>query len=287
MSTLTRFRKPLLSLGSFVYRSSSSTTAASVCNKIGDPLIYQTDWPIASPGPGEVKVKVAAVGVNFAEILQTRGQYQEVKEAPFCPGNECAGEVCEVGEGSHLKIGDLVICLARGSAYASECIADSRACIKLPPAAASADLAEAAALLVNYGTAHLALEDRAGMKAGESVLITAAAGGVGLAAVELARLMGAGQIIAAVGSESKLDLAKSKGATSGLIYSGLDQKGVRGAIKEAAGKKGVDVVVDMVGADVLEPSLRTLNWGGRGVVIGFAGGVSVKPQPQPFALSLI
>ena len=251
-----------------------TTTAASVCNALGSPLSYQLDWPVPSPSKNQVMIKVAATGVNFAEILQTRGLYQEKKEPPFVPGNECAGEVCEVGPGtSRLEIGDKVICLARGNGYAGHVVADARACIKLPPAAASADLAEAAALLVNYGTAHLALGDRAGLRSGETVLVTAAAGGVGMAAVELAKLMGAGKVIAAVGSPPKLEFARSKGSAVdvGVVYEGLDQRGVRGAIKEAA-PDGVDVVVDMVGADVLEPCLRSLRWGGRGVVIGFAGG---------------
>lgn len=221
---------------------------------------------------GEVKVKVAGTGVNFAELLQTKGQYQEVKEPPFVPGNECAGEVTETYPGSKLSVGDQVICLARGGAYACDVIAHEAACIKLPEKAQGRDLCEAAALLVNYGTAHLALENRANMKPGETVLVTAAAGGVGLAAIELANLMGAGKVIAAVGSSDKLKIARSKGAAEeGIIYSGLDSKGVRAAIKASA-PKNLDVVIDMVGSHVLEPSLRSLNWGGRGVVIGFAGG---------------
>ena len=241
-------------------------------------------------------MRVAGTGVNFAEILQAKGQYQEMKEPPFVPGNECAGEVTETAPGSKLSVGDQVICLARGSAYACDVIADEAACIKLPEAARKRDLCEAAALLVNYGTAHLALENRAAMKQGDTVLVTAAAGGVGLAAIELANIMGAEKVIAAVGSEEKvrtylistytlhvfnsslrsaprqLKIAEAKGAASeGVIYSGIDSKGVRAAIKSAA-PGNLDVVIDMVGSHVLEPSLRSLNWGGRGVVIGFAGG---------------
>ncbi|GMH95149.1 hypothetical protein TrST_g3261 [Triparma strigata] len=250
---------------------SSSTTHAAVCTELGAPLQYQM-WELPTLQPGEVKVRVAGTGVNFAEILQAKGQYQEMKEPPFVPGNECAGEVTETAPGSKLSVGDQVICLARGSAYACDVIADEAACIKLPEAARKRDLCEAAALLVNYGTAHLALENRAAMKQGDTVLVTAAAGGVGLAAIELANIMGAGKVIAAVGSEEKLKIAEAKGAASkGVIYSGIDSKGVRAAIKSAA-PGNLDVVIDMVGSHVLEPSLRSLNWGGRGVVIGFAGG---------------
>ena len=250
----------------------SNTCAAAVCESLGSKLQYRLDWPISGPTSSEIRVKVAATGVNFAEILQTQGLYQEKKEPPFVPGNECAGEVMELGSSvTNFKIGDRVICLARGNGYASEVVADSRACIKLPESAASADMCEAAALLVNYGTAHLALENRANLRQGETVLVTAAAGGVGLAAVELAKLMGAGEVIAAVGSTKKLKIAQGKGAaTNGVIYEGLsDQRAVKAAIKSAA-PNGVDVLVDMVGGDVLEPAIRSLNWNGRGVIVGFA-----------------
>jgi len=162
------------SLPTTLLSRSASTTGAAVCLQLGGPLVYDPSWPVSKPLPGEVRVKVAATGVNFAEILQTRGLYQEKKEPPFCPGNECAGEVSSVGEGSPFKIGDRVICLARGNGYAGSVVADSRACVKLPEAAKSMDLAEAAALLVNYGTAHLALTDRADLQKGETVLVTAA-----------------------------------------------------------------------------------------------------------------
>ena len=179
---------------------------AAVCKKLGDPLSIVHDWKSPQVARGQVKIKVAAAGVNFADILQARGQYQDKAEPPFVPGNEAAGEVCEVGEGVEtLAIGDRVICLSRGGAYASETVADARTCLKLPPSAASADLAEAAALLVNYGTAHLALTSRAHLQSGETVLVTAAAGGVGLATVELARLMGASRVFAACASDEASD----------------------------------------------------------------------------------
>lgn len=250
-----------------------SSFAAAVCTKIGAPLEHQTSLPSLPTPKGHVRIKVAAAGVNFADVLKVRGEYQEKGDPPFIPGNELSGEVSEVGEGvTHLSRGDKVVCLSRGGAYASETISDARTCLKLPENF-KPDLAEAAGLLVNYGTAHLALTSRAKLREGQTVLVTAAAGGVGLAAVELATLMGASKIIPACGSEAKLALAASKGAAKdGINYSGLDAKAFRAKLKECAGPQGVDVVVDMVGGDLLEASVRSLNWNGTAVVVGFAAG---------------
>lgn len=250
-------------------------SSAAVVTKLGSPLELQTIEP-PSLGPKQVRIKVAAAGVNFADILQARGEYQDTKDPPYVPGNECAGEVVEVADdlaGQGWAVGDRVISLTRGGAYASEAVADARACIKLPASAASADLQEAAALMVNYGTAHLALAHRARLQEGETVLVTAAAGGVGLAATELSKLLGAKRVIAACGSEAKIRTAALKGAEAeGVNYTGMDGKTFRARLKEVAGKQGIDVVVDMIGAEYLEPCVRALNFNGRGVVIGFAGG---------------
>lgn len=252
-------------------------SCAAVCNQIGTRLVYQHNWHVGPVGPGQVRIRVAAAGVNFADLLKTRGQYQEKADPPFVPGNELAGEICEVGVGvEHLAVGDRVISLNRGGAYATDAVADEATCLKLPDSARSKDLAEAAALLINYGTAHLALTARGQLKAGESVLVTAAAGGVGLATVELAKLLGAGRVIAAAGSRAKLELAGKKGADAGVDYSGVDGKAFRAALKAASGDAGVDVVVDMVGGDLLEPAVRSLNWNGRAVVVGFAAGAIPK-----------
>ena len=251
-------RRPYTLITTHMLRLSRRLATAAVCKKLGDPLSIVHDWKTPQVARGQVKIKVAAAGVNFADILQARGQYQDKAEPPFVPGNEAAGEVCEVGEGvKTLAIGDRVICLSRGGAYASETVADARTCLKLPPSAASADLAEAAALLVNYGTAHLALTSRAHLQSGETVLVTAAAGGVGLATVELARLMGASRVIAACGSDAKLSIATTKGADAkGINYAGLDGKAFRNRLKEFSAdgdrlKGGIDVVVDMVGASLM------------------------------------
>jgi NADPH2:quinone reductase len=260
-------------------RRMSSMTRAAVCKALGDRLQAADDWPVKELTPDAVRIRVAAAGVNFADVLTVKGLYQDRSEPPFVPGNEMAGEVIEVGELAAQRgftLGDRVISLARGGAFAAEATVSASHCLKLPASTASKDLAEAAALLCNYGTAHLALKHRANLQRGESVLVTAAAGGVGLATVELANLMGAGRVIAAASSEEKIALAVTKGATAGagVNYTGIadDGKAFRAALKPAAGEAGVDVFVDMVGGALLEAGVRSLNWNGRAVVIGFAGG---------------
>lgn len=249
-------------------------TVAAVCEHLGMPLVYR-QWDLGPTPPGHVKIRVAATGVNYAEILQVKGKYQEKQEPPFVPGNECAGEVCEVGancEDSGMQVGDRVICLSRGGAYASHTVARWQSCVPLGrcPAVAAADLDEAAALMVAYGTAHLALVRRANVQKGQTLLVTAAAGGVGLACVQLARQMGL-RVIAACGSEEKLRIAQEHGAEPAGINYGPSSQDFRTQLKEAAGKRGVDVVVDMVGGHA-EQAVRSLNWEGRVVVVGFSGG---------------
>ncbi|KAL1529436.1 hypothetical protein AB1Y20_000384 [Prymnesium parvum] len=253
------------------------SSSAAVCTSFSKPLEFQTGRPPLPLGPQQLRIKVAAAGVNFADILQCRGQYQDKAEPPFIPGNELAGEVSEVGAGAPFAVGDRILCLSRGGAFASEQVADARACLKLPAeAAAATDLAEGAALLCNYGTAHLALT-RAAVRPTDTVLVTAAAGGVGMAAVELAKAMGVARVIAACGSDAKLAAAAAKGAEAvGVNYAGMDGRAFRARLKEVAGPAGVDCVLDMVGGELLEPAVRSLNWNGRGVVIGFASGTIPK-----------
>ena len=274
MSTASMMTRHAMRASAFGTRHRGLASAA-VCTAIGERLVYDSNWAIGATGKGQVKIKVAAAGVNFADILKVRGQYQERGDPPFVPGNEVAGEVCEVGDGVEgLRNGDRVICLNRGGAYASECLADAKLCLKLPVDKPDLDLTEAAALLVNYGTAHLALTTRGQLQPGGSVLITAAAGGVGMATIDLAKKLGAGKILAAAGSDAKLRACYGKGADEdgGINYSGLDAKAYRAALKEAAGTGGVDVLVDMVGGDLLEATVRSLNWNGRAISVGFAAG---------------
>ena len=169
-------------------RRRTITTTAAVCTELGAPLTVRDDWKIEEPGPGEVLVRTRAAGLNFAEVLQTKGLYQERLEPPFVPGNECSGTVEAVGAGvAHVKAGDAVIALPRGGAWARHCVVNGAAVAPLPKIPKTeAEWRQAASLAVAYGTADMALRRRARMSEGETVLITAAAGGVGLAAVELA-----------------------------------------------------------------------------------------------------
>ncbi len=214
-----------------------------------------------------VRVKVAGCGVNFADILQCQGKYQEKRNTPFVPGFECVGEVVEIGPSSKgVSVGDKVICLSQGGVYSQYVTAHDSTLIPLPLLPANINLADAAALLVTYGTAYLALTNRGRIQAGDNVLVTAAAGGVGLAAVELASKVFGANVFAAAGSDEKLQIAVSKGANPrGVInYSGLDAKMFKEQVAQAVMnvmsestqskdvKKGVDIMVDMVGGDFLE-----------------------------------
>ena len=171
-----------------------STTRSAVCVGFDSPLVVQSgaDGSTDPLSPGQVRVKVAAAAINFADILQCKGKYQEVRNPPFVPGAECSGEVIEVGDAaaSHLAVGDKVLCFGNGGAFSSHMVASSSSCIKIPSAYADkVSLQDGAALMVTYGTAHLALTARGRLARGEVVLVTAAAGGVGLACCELATNM--------------------------------------------------------------------------------------------------
>eukprot|EP00602_Paraphysomonas_sp_CaronLab_P001316 CAMPEP_0185025264 /NCGR_PEP_ID=MMETSP1103-20130426/8286_1 /TAXON_ID=36769 /ORGANISM="Paraphysomonas bandaiensis, Strain Caron Lab Isolate" /LENGTH=354 /DNA_ID=CAMNT_0027558417 /DNA_START=35 /DNA_END=1099 /DNA_ORIENTATION=+ len=251
---------------------------AAVCEGLSSPLVYRDiDTGATSPlAKGTLKISVIAAGINFGDILQCQGKYQEKQEPPFVPGMEYVGKVIEVGPGvdsNNIEVGDRVICLGTGG-FAEEAIVPAQGAFRIPrDLPESIDVTEAAGLLVSYGTAHLALTSRGNIQKGETVLVTAAAGGVGLASVELAQAMGA-RVIAAAGSDEKVEIAVAKGGPSalGFNYAGCDGKEFRSKLKEVAGKGGVDVLVDAVGGEFLEAGIRSLNWDGRAVVIGFAGG---------------
>mmetsp|Transcript_26611 Transcript_26611/g.106616 ORF Transcript_26611/g.106616 Transcript_26611/m.106616 type:complete len:387 (-) Transcript_26611:139-1299(-) len=270
-------------------------TRAAVCENLDDGrVVVRDDWHIdVALGPRAVHVRTKCAGLNFGELLQLRGRYQEKLDPPFVPGNELSGIVEAVGsQVTRVRPGDAVIALPRGGAWAADCVLDDeRAVMPLgrggagPLGVDEEDFAGAASLAVAYGTAHMALTERAKVQAGETVLVTAAAGGVGLAAVELATLFGA-RVIAAASDESKLDLARSKGAVAGITYdTALDDKTAaaefRSKLKIAAAPLGgVDVAVDMVGAPLLDPIVRELNFGsGRAVTVGFASGRGIPSVP--------
>ena len=240
---------------------------ALVCEALGstDDLVIE-DRPALSPSAGEIVVDVHAAGINFPDILVIAGKYQDKAEPPFIPGNEAAGIVSAVGEGvSHLAVGDRVIAMPRGGAFAEQLAIDARNVAPLPDAL---DFETGAGFGVTYGTSYHALKQCARLQAGETVLVLGAAGGVGIAAVEIAHAMGA-RVIAAASSEEKLDFARRSGADDTIDYS---QGGLKEKVRELTDGQGADVVVDPVGGAVGLEGFRALGWHGRHLVIGFASG---------------
>jgi NADPH2:quinone reductase len=240
---------------------------AILCNAWGDPdtLVYgEVDSKV--PAKGEVRIGVLACGVYFGDTLMIRGLYQVKPPFPFSPGGEIAGEVIDVGEGvTHLKAGDRVMAIAYHGGLAEEVCVPAQAVIPLP---ASMDFATAAAFPLAYGTSHIGLAHRGKLQAGETLLVLGAAGGMGLTAVELGKLMGA-TVIAAASTPEKLVLTQEYGADHIINYS---TENIRDRIKEITGGKGVNVVYDPVGGDLFEPCLRSTAWEGRYLVIGFTSG---------------
>lgn len=227
------------------------------------------DLPVPEPGPGQFRVKVAAAALNFLDTLMIAGKYQVKPPFPFTPGVELAGTVDAVGVGSRWQVGAPVACSVATGGYAEYAIVDDGKATPVPP---GVDLAAAATMPVVYPTAHLCLRDAGRMKPGETVLVLAAAGGVGLAAIQLARAWGAGRVIAAAGGQDKLAICAQYGADALIDYSGKDWVD---AVKAIA-PKGVDIVIDMVGGEEAEQGLRLLGWRGRFIVVGFAGGTIPK-----------
>ncbi|MEW6255234.1 MAG: NADPH:quinone oxidoreductase family protein [Pseudomonadota bacterium] len=224
------------------------------------------DLPDPVPGPGEVVVDVAAVGLNFFDTLIIRDRYQVKPQLPFSPGGEFAGHVRALGEGvTDFAVGDRV------AGYLSYGAARERISVPalgLAPVPAGLDLVKAAGLTVTYGTALYALRDRGGLQPGETLAVLGAAGGVGLATVELGKAMGA-RVIACASSPDKVAFAKAHGADEGIDYTAEDLKA---RLKALGGAKGIDMVFDPVGGDLSEVAVRALGSGGRLMVIGFAAG---------------
>ncbi len=240
---------------------------ALVCRAFG-PLddLKVGDLPDPAIAPGHVIVDVAAAGLNFPDVLCVQGLYQFKPETPFAPGQEGAGVVAEVGDGvTHLKPGDRVAFVQLSGAIAEKALVPANMCIPVPD---GMDLTTAAAFSMAYGTSFYALKQRAGLRAGETLLVLGAAGGVGLAAVELGKAMGA-TVIAAASSAEKLKACVAAGADHGINYADEDLKA---RAKELTGGAGVNVVYDPVGGPYSEPALRSLAWEGRHLVVGFAAG---------------
>ena len=243
---------------------------AIVCRELGPPerLHLETFTP-APLKQGEVRVAIHAAGINFPDILMAAGEYQLKPELPFMPGMEAAGEVSEIGDGAAgAALGDRVIVKMRHGGYADEAVVSPS---QLAPLPSNFDYAEGATFLAAHGTAYHALIDRGQVRPGEVLLVHGAGGGVGLAAVEIGKMLGA-TVIAAASSEEKLAVAKAKGADRLLLYA---REPFRDAVKRITDGRGADVVFDPVGGEIFENSLRCIAWGARVLVIGFTGGIGI------------
>jgi NADPH:quinone reductase len=242
---------------------------AVVCRELGPPERLRLEAFASRPlQPGQVRVAVHAAGINFPDILMVAGEYQLKPELPFTPGVEAAGEVTEVNGVAEVAVGDRVIVKMRHGAYADEVVVTPAQLIRLPQAF---DYAEGATFLAAHGTAYHALIDRGQVKAGEVLLVHGAGGGVGLAAVETGKLLGA-TVIAAASSEEKLAAAQARGADHLVLY---PREPFRDAVKRITNGRGADVVFDPVGGEIFEDSLRCIAWGARILVIGFTGGIGL------------
>lgn len=240
---------------------------ALVCDHFGplDTLRLGT-LPDPTPGPGQVLIEAAAGGLNFPDLLMVQGLYQVRPPTPFAPGQEGAGVVTAVGEGvDRVAPGDRVAHLSGVGAFAESVVADADAVVPIPDAM---DMETAAGFSMAYGTSYYALKDRAALQPGETLLVLGAAGGVGLAAVELGAAMGA-RVIAAASTDEKLAVCRAHGAAEVINYTEDD---LRDRVKEITGGRGVDVLYDPVGGPLAEPGVRSMAWGGRYLVVGFAAG---------------
>lgn len=240
---------------------------AIVCKVFGPPEALVLEEVASRPiGPGEVRVAVKAAGINFPDTLIIQGKYQMKAEPPFTPGAEVAGTVTEVGAKiQHVKVGDDVAAILPLGGYASEAVAASEAVIRLPKGMSHA---QAAGFPLVYGTSMHALKQRGQLKAGETLLVLGAAGGVGLSAVQIGKLMGA-RVIAAASSPEKLALCREHGADDVIDYS---KESLKESVKKLTKGKGADVIYDPVGGDLAQECFSSIAWNGRYLVIGFASG---------------
>lgn len=251
---------------------------ALLCKRHGlpDTLVVE-EVPDPVPGEGEVVVDVKAAGVNFPDVLIIQNKYQFKPELPFAPGAEVAGLVSAVGAGvAGLKVGDRVLGSCGHGGFAEKVIVKAGKTVRLPE---GVDFDTAAAFTLTYGTSWHALVDRAGLKAGETVLVLGAAGGVGLAAIEIAKVVGA-RVIAAASTDEKLAVCREHGADALINYAAED---LREAIKRETAGNGPDVIYDPVGGSYAEPAFRSIGWRGRYLVVGFANG-EIPKLPLNLAL---
>ncbi|MCY1672287.1 NADPH:quinone oxidoreductase family protein [Novosphingobium sp. SL115] len=245
----------------------------------GPETLVLDDLPDPVPGKGEVLVRVHACSINFPDTLMIRDLYQFRPERPFAPGSELAGTVEALGEGvTGWSVGDRVIAMIGNGGLAEKIVAPAARLFPLPD---GVDFATGASLLMTYGTTIHGLKDRGHIKAGETVLVLGAAGGVGLSAVELAKAFGA-RVVAAVSSEEKAAVAREAGADDVVIYGRApfdkaQSKALAEQFKAACGPNGADIVYDIVGGDYSEPALRAIAWEGRFLVVGFPAGIAKLP----------
>jgi NADPH2:quinone reductase len=240
-----------------------------VCRELGPPERLRLETFEAAPlVPGQVRIAIKAAGINFPDILMAAGEYQLKPDLPFTPGMESAGDVVEVNDPGGVSVGDRVIVKLRHGGYASEVVATPS---QLTPLPSTFDHAEGATFLAAHGTAYHALVDRGQLQSGEVLLVHGAGGGVGLAAVEIGKLLGA-TVIAAASSEDKLAVAQARGADHLVLYG---REPFRNAVKRFTDGRGADAVFDPVGGQVFEDSLRCIAWGARLLVIGFTGGIGL------------
>jgi len=228
------------------------------------------------PGRGQVRIAVRYCGINYPDVLVIEDKYQFKPPRPFAPGSEMSGVIDAVGDGvTAFKVGDAVIAAATSGGLAEKAVTAANACVPMPE---GMPFDVAAGLIFTYGTSYHALVNRGELRAGETLLVLGAAGGVGLAAVEIGKALGA-RVVAAVSSESKAAAAREHGAEVTIIYprEGVDSRVLAAQFKEACGPKGADVIYDPVGGDYAEPALRTAAWKGRYLVIGFPAGIPKIP----------
>jgi NADPH2:quinone reductase len=253
----------------------------------GPETLRLEDVPDPIAGPGEVRVAVRACAVNFPDLLIIQDLYQFKPPRPFSPGAELAGVVDAVGAGvEHLRAGDRVMLSPARSGMAEKAVGPARHCWKIPDAM---PFDEAASLLMTYGTSQHALQDRAQLRSGETLLVLGAGGGVGLAAVELGKAMGA-RVVAAASSAEKLALARERGAAECVQYppGPLDKSAARALtdrFKAACQPEGAQVIYDGVGGDYTEAALRAIAWQGRHLIVGFPAGIPKLPLNLPLLKS--
>ena len=247
-------------------------------NPIGVDALNWKERPTPQPAAGQVLIRIEAASLNFPDLLIVQNKYQMKPPLPFVPGSEFAGVIEALGDGVNgLRVGQRVACLPGTGGFGTHALAPAKLCLPLPDTFPAVD---AAAFIMIYATSHHALIDRGQLKAGETVLVLGAAGGVGTSAIQIAKAMGA-RVIAAASTAEKCELCKRLGADATIHYS---QDNLREQIKALTDGKGPDVIYDPVGGDFAEPAFRSIAWRGRHLVVGFASG----PIPSlPLNLALL